>query len=222
MTATYGVIVSVAKQSRWPAPGIKRQIRTSSGSRHGPMPVRCPRCCPYARWRIRGGAWGGRETAPPHAEHSSIGIVHLGGTLLLLGSFEEMTMSTRLKIFAIAAALAAGTSGTAMAQYACPTGYAYSYGYCRPVPAPGYPAGRCPARRPGRRTVPRTALRQPVPSVRSSAEPSAPLPARLPVPPTRSLAPWRRRPAAQDIPTITAAAIRAATRQPARRRGSGA
>jgi hypothetical protein len=50
-------------------------------------------------------------------------------------------MSTRLKIFAIAAALAAGTSGAAMAQYACPPGYAYSYGHCRPVPAPGYPSG---------------------------------------------------------------------------------
>jgi hypothetical protein len=74
-------------------------------------------------------------------EHGSIDSVHLGSTLLLLGHFEEMTMSTRLKIFAIAAALAAGTSGTAMAQYACPSGYAYSYGYCRPVPAPGYPAG---------------------------------------------------------------------------------
>jgi hypothetical protein len=50
-------------------------------------------------------------------------------------------MTTKLRVLAIAAALAAGTSGAAMAQYACPPGYAYSYGYCRPVPAPGYPSG---------------------------------------------------------------------------------
>lgn len=47
-------------------------------------------------------------------------------------------MPTRLKIFAIAAALAAGTSSAAMAQYACPSGYALYGGVCRPVPAPGY------------------------------------------------------------------------------------
>src|ERR1700759_5038673 len=41
--------------------------------------------------------------------------------------FAEMMMGSRLKIFAIAAALAAGTSGAAMAQTA--------------VPAPGYPSG---------------------------------------------------------------------------------
>lgn len=41
--------------------------------------------------------------------------------------FAEMMMGSRLKIFAIAAALAVGTSGAAMAQ----TG----------VPAPGYPSG---------------------------------------------------------------------------------
>ena len=35
---------------------------------------------------------------------------------------EEMTMPTKLKIAAIAAALAAGTSGAAMAQ-SCPAGY---------------------------------------------------------------------------------------------------
>ena len=50
-------------------------------------------------------------------------------------------MPTRFKVLAIAAAIAAGTSSAALAQYACPPGYAYSYGYCRPVAAPGYPAG---------------------------------------------------------------------------------
>ena len=50
-------------------------------------------------------------------------------------------MSTRLKIFAIAAVLAAGTSSAAMAEYPCAPGYAVYGGYCRPVPAPGYPSG---------------------------------------------------------------------------------
>ena len=44
-----------------------------------------------------------------------------------------------LKTFAIAAVLAAGVSGAAMAQYACPAGYVYSGGACQPTaaPAPG-------------------------------------------------------------------------------------
>lgn len=52
-------------------------------------------------------------------------------------------MPTRFKIFAVAAALAAGTSSAAMAQYACPPGYAFYNGVCQPVPAPapGYPSG---------------------------------------------------------------------------------
>ena len=52
-------------------------------------------------------------------------------------------MSTRLKVFAIAAALAAGTSSAAMAQYACPPGYTYYNGVCQPVAAaaPAYPSG---------------------------------------------------------------------------------
>ena len=55
-------------------------------------------------------------------------------------------MPTRFKILAIAAALAAGTSSAAMAQYACPPGYALYAGTCQPVPAynrpvPGYPSG---------------------------------------------------------------------------------
>jgi hypothetical protein len=50
-------------------------------------------------------------------------------------------MPTRFKVFAIAAALAAGMSSAAMAQYACPAGYAYYGGVCQPAPAPGYPSG---------------------------------------------------------------------------------
>jgi hypothetical protein len=45
-------------------------------------------------------------------------------------------MPTRFKTFAVAAALVAGTSSMALAQYTCPPGYAYSAGLCRPVPAP--------------------------------------------------------------------------------------
>src|SRR5215469_8180736 len=47
-------------------------------------------------------------------------------------------MPTKFRIFAIATALAAGTSGAAMAQYACPPGYTYYNGACQPAPAPGY------------------------------------------------------------------------------------
>jgi hypothetical protein len=47
-------------------------------------------------------------------------------------------MPTRLKVFAIAAVLAAGTSSAAMAQYACPEGYTYYNGVCQPVQVPGY------------------------------------------------------------------------------------
>ena len=47
-------------------------------------------------------------------------------------------MPTRFKIFAVAAALAAGTSSAAMAQYACAPGYTYINGVCQPVQAPGY------------------------------------------------------------------------------------
>ena len=49
-------------------------------------------------------------------------------------------MPTKLKIFAVAAALAVGTSSAAMAQYACPAGYTYYDGYCRPAAA-AYPSG---------------------------------------------------------------------------------
>jgi len=43
----------------------------------------------------------------------------------------------KIKTFAIAAVLAVGVSGAAMAQYACPAGYAYSAGACRPTGVPG-------------------------------------------------------------------------------------
>ena len=42
-------------------------------------------------------------------------------------------MPTRLKIFAMVAALAAGTSSAAMAQYACAPGYTYYNGACYPA-----------------------------------------------------------------------------------------
>jgi hypothetical protein len=47
-------------------------------------------------------------------------------------------MQTRLKILAIAAALAAGTSSAAMAQYACAPGYTYYNGVCQPAASPGF------------------------------------------------------------------------------------
>jgi hypothetical protein len=47
-------------------------------------------------------------------------------------------MPTRLKILAIVAALAAGTSTAAMAEYPCAPGYALYGGVCRPIPAAGY------------------------------------------------------------------------------------
>jgi hypothetical protein len=53
-------------------------------------------------------------------------------------SFAEVAMPTRIKLFAIVAALAAGTSSAAMAQYACPPGYTYYNGVCQPAAAPGY------------------------------------------------------------------------------------
>ena len=47
-------------------------------------------------------------------------------------------MRTRLKIFAIAAALAAGASGAAMAQYPCAPGYSLYGGVCQPTRPLGY------------------------------------------------------------------------------------
>jgi hypothetical protein len=47
-------------------------------------------------------------------------------------------MPTKFKVLAVAAALAAGASSAAMAQYACAPGYTYYNGVCQPVQAPGY------------------------------------------------------------------------------------
>jgi hypothetical protein len=47
-------------------------------------------------------------------------------------------MPTKFKVLAAAAAIVAGTSGAAMAQYGCPAGYTYANGACQPVAAPGY------------------------------------------------------------------------------------
>ena len=47
-------------------------------------------------------------------------------------------MQTKLKIVAIVAALAAGTSSAAMAQHACAPSYTYRDGVCQPVRSPGY------------------------------------------------------------------------------------
>jgi len=47
-------------------------------------------------------------------------------------------MRTRLKILALAAALAAGSSSAALAQYACPPGYVFYGGACQPMGQPGY------------------------------------------------------------------------------------
>jgi hypothetical protein len=58
--------------------------------------------------------------------------------------FEEMRMSNRFMTFAMVAALAAGTSTAAMAQYSCPPGYAFYGGVCQPAPTPGYPAAPTP------------------------------------------------------------------------------
>src|SRR5438552_15986637 len=47
-------------------------------------------------------------------------------------------MTTRLKVLAVVATLAVGTSSAAMAEYPCPPGYALYGGICQPVAAPGY------------------------------------------------------------------------------------
>ena len=50
----------------------------------------------------------------------------------------EVAALTKFKGFAIVAALAAGTSNAAMAEYPCTPGYARYGGFCQPVPPPGY------------------------------------------------------------------------------------
>ena len=47
-------------------------------------------------------------------------------------------MPTRLKTCAIAAMLAAGSSGAAMAAYPCAPGFEFYGGVCQPVANPGY------------------------------------------------------------------------------------
>jgi hypothetical protein len=66
-------------------------------------------------------------------------VDYLGsGVLPFFPCFAEVEMPTKFKILAVAAALAAGTSSAAMAQYACAPGYTYINGVCQPVQAPGY------------------------------------------------------------------------------------
>ena len=47
-------------------------------------------------------------------------------------------MPTKFKVLAIAAALTAGASSAAMAQYACAPGYTYMNGVCQPAQPLGY------------------------------------------------------------------------------------
>jgi len=47
-------------------------------------------------------------------------------------------MPTKFKVFAVAAAMAAGVSSAAMAQHPCVPGYTYINGVCQPVRSPGY------------------------------------------------------------------------------------
>ena len=54
----------------------------------------------------------------------------------LFGYFLEVAMLTKFKVFAVAAALAAGTSSAAMAEYPCVPGYALYNGVCQPAQAP--------------------------------------------------------------------------------------
>jgi hypothetical protein len=70
----------------------------------------------------------------------SFATVHLRGrpALCRAGCFEEITMRTGLKMLAIAAALMAGVSSAAMAQYPCAPGYALYGGVCQPTRPLGY------------------------------------------------------------------------------------
>ena len=47
-------------------------------------------------------------------------------------------MTSKLNLFAAATLLAMGASNVAMAQYACPPGYAYAGGVCQPAAPAGY------------------------------------------------------------------------------------
>lgn len=50
-------------------------------------------------------------------------------------------MVNKLRLVAIAAAFSVGASTVALAQYACPPGYAYYGGACQPIAAPAPPPG---------------------------------------------------------------------------------
>jgi hypothetical protein len=123
-------------------------------------------------------------------------------------------MPTRLNITALAAALATGTSGAAVAQHSCPAGYTYCGGVCQPVPAPAsaypaYPSGALSGAAAGRASGAAAGNAQPVPLAASSALRSARLRVRLPAPSTRSQgAPRPLRRVAQDTCITPAAAIR--------------
>jgi hypothetical protein len=73
-------------------------------------------------WREAGGS--ATRGTRLHFNRSPKGV----GALPFFGCFEEVAMSTRFKALAVAAALAAGTSSAAMAQYAQPVP-----GYSNPV-----------------------------------------------------------------------------------------
>src|SRR5205807_9934595 len=76
---------------------------------------------------------------PPDAERDFIrGCSPRRPALSGAGCFEEMMMRTSLRIFAIAAALAAGASTAAMAQYPCVPGYSVYGGVCQPTRPLGY------------------------------------------------------------------------------------
>jgi hypothetical protein len=49
-----------------------------------------------------------------------------------------MTVGSRIKVFAVAAALAVGMSGVAMAAYPCAPGYALYGGVCSQITGPRY------------------------------------------------------------------------------------
>ena len=88
-------------------------------------------------------------------------------------------MRIRLAVIA-AAALAAGMSGEAVAQYVCPPGYAYYGGVCQPV-ARSY-SNPCQARCPERRLARPLVITRQAQSELLLAARLAPRPAPLPVP----------------------------------------
>jgi hypothetical protein len=90
-----------------------------------------------------------KNRLPPRAERDPIRCCWRREAALCRSPacIEEIVMLPKLNTLAIAAALAVGTSGVAMAQYACPQGYTYYNGTCQPAPAPApaYPSAYPPA-----------------------------------------------------------------------------